>query len=285
MRRLRYLVFVLADLLLISAVVAGIASAALAAAALSAMDANESDSTSSGIITPPPPWHNSEGGPLVNDPVSTLLAQRHLVMPAPPPPNVFEPALLSAPPFAVIAGAFNYSLSLGYLEALDADLGSIGAVPSLEAAASHCSALPECRGFTYKKGNGSTCTSYGRRRGRSGEGCCWPARVHFRGLARRNSSATEWASWYKMALVKPPAATFNNVGGSGLNLALRAGTYTVQWLNASACSAGAGCAGGSPPPCGTAAAAAATAAGCHGPHGRQPLWQKWRLPSLLWRPP
>lgn len=82
-----------------------------------------------------------------------------------------------------------------------------------------CTKVPRCRGFTYIGSNSSDAAQLTRFTATTAAG---------------NSSDPAWkvsSTWIKTGVVTPPALTAA-VGNSGLNLSLRANTFTVQALTA-----------------------------------------------------
>jgi hypothetical protein len=155
------------------------------------------------------PWHNREGGPLQHDPLWSLL-------PPPAPPSSSSAAV--AVDVATLAhratlASFNYSFSAGFLAA-GGDIATVN-VTSVEAALAACTAIVECRGLTYSGGPNGSITQETKVFLKKGTG---------------RSGGAPWASWVKTAPVGPPAAL---IEAQGLNAALRADSFTVQWLNVS----------------------------------------------------
>eukprot|EP00966_Prymnesium_polylepis_P192251 4455769-Prymnesium_polylepis.1 len=159
-------------------------------------------------------WTNEHGGPLVDrgDPISRLATAR---APTAAPTSLLRTLRsASAPPFN--APPFNYTKLTGFLAAGN-DL-SVVEVDSAQEALDACSALAECRGVTYSAGPNGTVT---RR-----------TKAYLKRSAAHSGGAP-WISWVKAAPIYPPAKTFHF---DGLALALRAGSFTVQWLNVSCAS-------------------------------------------------
>ena len=161
---------------------------------------------SSPYISSPYNWTNEAGGPIVEDRLQALLPPR---MPAHSPP---------AAPALALRGSnvahFNYTLAAGYLAA-GHDIGTL-VVSSVQEALDACSTRVQCRGVTYKGGTNGSISS--------------PTKVYLKKAGGRTAGASPWASWSKIAPVLPPAATLSF---DGIELALRAESGTVQWLNCS----------------------------------------------------
>ena len=177
-------------------------------------------------------WTNSDGGPLLprGDPIS-LLTRPSGTPPSPAPMIIGEPreeALSSAAPSAAAAAAdTSYSYQPGFLEDGN-DLATIQ-VDSLQAACDACTAAQLCRSFTYNNSAGgvngtfSTKTTVFLKKIGPCEG---------RRGACTVTGGAPWATWHKTGLKSGPPATVLKAGG--LAAALRADTFTVQWLNLSA---------------------------------------------------
>ena len=179
-------------------------------------------------------WTNAHGGPLVpsGDPMSYITRPTNRPpspsSSSPPPSPPPSPALTKRLPSALAPrpGMFTYAYQPGFWEDGN-DLGQVQ-VDTLQAACDACTAVTLCRGFTYDNSRGGlngTITAkttvflkkVGPCAGRRG-GC------------EVNTTLPAWATWLKGAKAGPPASV---IRAGGLAVALRADTFTAQWVNLS----------------------------------------------------
>ena len=164
-------------------------------------------------------WTNEHGGPIVHrgDPLPLLVGH-----PAPSAPAPSAPVLAHKPP----APGLSYGLAAGFLAAGD-DLSTLE-VTSLQPALDACSAQPACRGLTFA-GNGTNgsiavCTTVYLKKGSAR---VVPKRELV--LTPSFGNSTSWWSWIKQAAVVTPPVQVVRAGS--LVAGLRAGSFSVQWLN------------------------------------------------------
>lgn len=169
-------------------------------------------------------WTNANGGPLTQngDP-----AERFFRHTAPSAPHaMIEPSLhhmrpgTAQPETSAATPRFKYVQYHGFLAAGN-DLQVVN-VTSVQDALEACTRLIECRGLCYRGGPNGTMPQRST--------TVYLKRLAI-GCAGSHCKALPWTSWIKSARVDSPAATFS--ASSGLTLALRQGSYTVQWLNVS----------------------------------------------------
>ena len=157
-------------------------------------------------------WTNEHGGPIVDrsDPIGRFVAVRP---PSAAPAGTASEMSITRAAVQPLRASFNYTYASGFL-ASGNDLTTLY-VETLQAALDACTAHAECRGITYSGGpNGTIVNS---------------TKVYLK-KATGHSGGAPWSTWLKVAPAGPPAQTFKL---EGLTIALRADTYTVQWLNVS----------------------------------------------------
>ena len=172
-------------------------------------------------------WTNREGGPLQRDPLDSLQLGTQPPPPSPCPfnhvvdPRTFDAAATAAAPAGPAATApagINYTYHAGFIGGGN-DVECV-MVSSTQAALAACSANPECRALTYNANSSDgTITA--------------PTPVYLKKGGGAHGGAP-WSTWIKVAPVTPPALTLPPSATPGLAVALRAGSFTVQWLNATA---------------------------------------------------
>ena len=180
---------------------------------------------------PPPPvtaglepwqsWTNPHGGPIQRDALAERMSASPPSGPTPTPTTASAPGVAAARPpppgpAPVPAGAFKFDYHVGALAAGD-DIAIINVTSEAEALAA-CTALIACHGVTYIGGPNGTITAK-------------PTKAYLKHGSHVNNGQPSdhmWSSWTKVAPFGPPAQV---LAAEGLNLALRADSFTVQWLN------------------------------------------------------
>lgn len=154
-------------------------------------------------------WTNEHGGPLVHrgDPLPLLVGR-----------YAASPRKSKQLPIGKPTPGVTYALAGGFLSGGDELLAM--KVSTLQPALDACSAEPICRGVTHN-GTGPNGTLAG------------PTVVHLKKgtahLVPDRETGGHWFSWLKQAPVTAPVQT---IKAGGLVAALRSGSFSVQWLNA-----------------------------------------------------